>query len=157
MYTDLLWVNWGYEIHKYRKNLRVLVVAYWTSMWSPLVTHKNGSHSHANIRQRVCFFWFTATWNASFGYIKILRHFVHGLSLMYRHKKSDTVVFSKVWHHPHFHHITMWVPVIACTVIWKDFVTRYGSEHIYISAVSGMLCCCMRSFQFSSLNATWDK
>ena len=37
---------------------------------------------------------------------------------------------SKVWHHPYFHHVMVWVPVIACSVIRKDFVTRYGWEHI---------------------------
>ena len=31
----------------YRRNLGVLVVPYWTLVWSPLVTHKNASHSHA--------------------------------------------------------------------------------------------------------------
>ena len=31
----------------YRRNLRVFVVTYWTTVWSPLVIHKNGSHSHA--------------------------------------------------------------------------------------------------------------
>jgi len=49
------------------------------------------------------------------------------------------------------------VPVIAYTVIRKDFITGYSSGHIYVYVVSGMLCCCMRICQGSSINATWDK
>jgi hypothetical protein len=49
------------------------------------------------------------------------------------------------------------VPVIAYNVIRKDFVTGYGSGHIYLRAVSGMLCCCMRICQASSINTTWNK
>ena len=59
--------------------------------------------------------------------------------------------------HPYFHHITVWVTVIACSVIRKNCVSRYSSEHIYLLAVSGILCCCMRIFQVSLLMATWDK
>ena len=72
-------------------------------------------------------------------------------------EESDTVFLSNVWHHPYFHHVMLWVPVIACSVIRKDFVTRYDSQHIYLCALSGMLCCCMRICQASSLNATCDK
>ena len=72
-------------------------------------------------------------------------------------EESDTVVFPKVWHHPYFHHVMGWVPVNAYTVIMKDFVTGYGSGHIYLWPVSGMLCCCMRICQASSINTTWDK
>ena len=71
--------------------------------------------------------------------------------------ESDTVVFSKLWHHPYFHHIMVWVPVIAYSLIWKDFVSRYGTEHIYLWCVSGVLCFCVRIFQVSSLTATCDK
>jgi len=42
-------------------------------------------------------------------------------------------------------------------VIKKDFVTGYGLGHIYLWAVSSMLCCCMGICQASSINATWDK
>jgi hypothetical protein len=49
------------------------------------------------------------------------------------------------------------VPVIAYTVTRKDFVPGYVSGHIYFWAVSGILCCCMRICQASSINTTWDK
>ena len=35
--------------------------------------------------------------------------------------ERDTVVLSKAWRHPHFHHVTVWVPVITYFVIRKDF------------------------------------
>ena len=47
----------------------------------------------------------------------------------------------------------------ACNCLFCDregLVTRYGSEHIYLWAFSGMLCCWIRSFQASLLTATWD-
>jgi len=72
-------------------------------------------------------------------------------------EESDTVFLSNVWHHPYFHHVMLWVPVIAYSVIRMYVVTRYDSEHIYLCALSGMLCCCMRIRQALSLNATWDK
>jgi len=72
-------------------------------------------------------------------------------------EESDTVFLSNVWHHPYFHHIMLWVPVIAYSVIRKDFVTRYDSEHNYLCVLSVKLCCCVRICQASSLNATWDK
>ena len=59
--------------------------------------------------------------------------------------------------HPYFHHINVWVTVIACSLIRKNCVSRYSSEHIYLWAVSGMLCCCMRIFQVSLSTATGDK
>ena len=58
-------------------------------------------------------------------------------------EECDTVFLSNVWHHPYFHHVMVWMPVIANSVIRKDFVTRYDSEHIYLYAPSGMLRCCM--------------
>jgi len=72
-------------------------------------------------------------------------------------EESVTLVSLKVWHHPYFHYMMVWVPVIAYTVIRKDFVTGYSSGHIYLWAVSGMLCCCMRICQASWINTTWDK
>jgi len=72
-------------------------------------------------------------------------------------KESDIVVFFKVWHHPYFRHVIVWVPVIAYYVITKHFVTRYGSEHIYICALYGMLCCCMRIFKASFIECEMEK
>jgi len=183
-----------------------MVVPYLTSMWSPLVIHKNCNHSHAKhwtmfvclltYSHLKCKFWvyqnsealgaLTVWWCISIKrktnqircrdcrapllaclcvtlslWESIVEKFCHidknwDWTILFE-EESDTAFFSKVWHHPYFQYIMVWVPVIAYSMIRKDFVTRYCSEHIYLWAVSGMLCCCMRIFQASSLNTTCDK
>jgi hypothetical protein len=44
----------------------------------------------------------------------------------------------KVWLSPYFHHM-VGMPAVAYSVIMKDVVTIYISEHIYVWAVSGQL------------------
>ena len=71
----------------YRRNLRVLVIPYWISVGSPLVTHKNGNHSHAkHWTPFVCLLIYShlefRCW-----YIKIMRHWLRGLSPGVKKKK----------------------------------------------------------------------
>jgi hypothetical protein len=95
MYTDLLWVNWGYEIHKFTEEI-------WES-WLLLTGlqcdyhwwHKNGNYSYAKHWKKFVF-WFTATWNASFGYVKILWHWLYGLfPYVYPLKKKTNQIVSR--------------------------------------------------------------
>ena len=179
----------------YRRNLRVLVVAYWSSVWARLMTHENGNHSRAKhwtmflclliYSHLKCKFWvhqdtealgvWTVYWCISIkkktNQIRSRDqgvHFSPACLSLYCHGKLllrnsvtlikigtlDHFVWRRKWYCPLFqsaassilrsHH--------ACNCLFCDregLVTRYGSEHIYLWAFSGMLCCWIRSFQAS--------
>ena len=72
--------------------MRVLFILYCISVGSPPVTHKMVIILMPNTGHNLFVFWFTATHIADIGYIKILRHRVHGLSPDYLHKKRKRLI-----------------------------------------------------------------
>jgi len=59
-------------------------------------------------------------------------------------EESDTV-FLSVWHHPYFHHVMLWVPVIAYSVIRKDMCLD-RTQNTFTFVLSPACCAAARGF-----------